>query len=467
MASTVLPETYSFPKVRKLDTLRGPEAADELGKAYEKLIGAGISDGAARLKRVDEFVRRLDYPTLERLADPEQSIAELADEKQRHTRRQHLIRNFAALLPLLITWIMLSWASLLYHSELIAHKDKATTPFLMLWQQHFGHSSLIPNFDEVALFDFLVLAVVLAYTVQVHRAENSAAKAQADLTGTLYSAMGALSIAVEQSVVKQPTSAEEWAKAAQKIINDAMAETEALSQAGRDAIEAASASLKGIHDEGRGFIKDFSVSIVDTLAAVRKDNEQFIERTANEARQTLQVLVDRQMNPLLTQLTTMLAEFSGHQATYRASVSGLADAVSEINASAKVLAGGVTTYQAAAAEIGSGMSRAAKAQEDFATLLNKTAQSLDRASLAMNTATKTLQTDLRDKLQEFVHDVTATSADVKDVQRELKSTANALNRSTAALTKITTELDRVASSMHGGTSQIDRVRQPWKGIFFR
>jgi len=467
MASTVLPDTYSFPKVRKLDTLRGPEAADELSNAYEKLLKAGIHDGAARLKRVDDFARKLDYLTLERLADPEQSIAQLTDEKQRRTRHRHLIRNSAALLPLLITWIMLSWASLLYHSELIAHKGKVTTPFLMLWQQHFGHSWLIPNFDEVAFLDFLVLAFVLVYTYLVHRAEDLAARAQSDLAGTLYSAMSALSIAVEQSTVKEPTSAEEWAKAAQKIINDAMAETEALSQAGRDAIEAASASLKGIHDEGRGFIKDFSVSIVDTLAAVRKDNEQFIERTANEARQTLQVLVDRQMTPLLTQLTTMLAEFSAHHATYRASVSGLADAVSEINASAKVLAGGVTTYQAAAAEIGTGMSRAAKAQEDFATLLDTTAKSLDRASLAMNNATETLKTDLRDKLDQFARDVTTAGTDIRDVQTELKSTANALNRSTAALIRITTELDRVATSMHGGTSPIDMVRQPWKGIFFR
>ena len=474
MAPMTLPATFSFPEVRKLDTLRGREAADELGNAYRKLYQAGIRDGATRLKKVDEFAGKLDYPTLERLADPDQSISELADTTQRKTRLQHVIRNTTALIPLLLTWAMLSWASVLYHDDLAGHPEKSTTPFLMLWQQHFGHGGLVPTFAEVAFIDFVVLAVVLAYTVQVHRAENSAAAVQADISGSLYAAMSALAIAVERSAIATPASAEEWAKAAedwasatQEIITSALAQTEALSKTGREVIEEARASLKDIHDEGRGFIKEFSLSTAETLRAVREDNAQFIERTAKEARETLQVLVERQMNPLLTQLSTMLTEFSTHHATYRASVSGLQDAVTEINSSAKVLAASATTYKDVATKISTDIGRAADAQDGFVKRLDGTAKSLDQASAAMQAATETLKTDLRDKLDVFARDVTQASADLKDVQRELKPTAAALNKAASSLTNVTLELKKVEAALHGGTSPVERVRQPWKRIFFR
>lgn len=463
----MIPATFSFPEVSKLHTLRGPEAAGALRQAYEKLYRAGVHAGAARLRNIDQFAGELEYPALERLADPDQSIAELADATQRKTRFQHVIRNTTALIPLLLTWLMLSWASVLYHDDLAAHPGKSTTPFLMLWQQHFGHGGLVPTFAEVAFADFVVLGVVLTYTVLVHRAENEAAAAQADISGSLYAAMGALAVAAERGTVGALVSTEDYAEATRKVIKEAMAQTEAQSKEGREVIERAIASLRDIHAEGRDFIGEFSRNTAETLRAVREDNAQFIERTAQKAQETLQVLVERQMNPLLAQLSTMLEDFRTQHATYRASVSGLQDAVGEINTSAKVLATSATAYSAVATKISDDIAKAAGAQDRFVKRLDGTAKSLDRAAAAMQSATEALKTDLRDKLAVFARDVTEASTGLKDVQAELKPTAVALHKAASALGNVTLELKTVEKALHGGTSPVERVRQPWKRIFFR
>ena len=64
--------------------------------------------------------------------------------------------------------------------------------------------------------------------------------------------------------------------------------------------------------QAREFVMEFSHEVMETLSAVRKDNDQFIARTAQESRQTLQALVAQQIEPLINQLNTTLEEFRKH-----------------------------------------------------------------------------------------------------------------------------------------------------------
>jgi hypothetical protein len=458
----------SFPNVRALDTLHGPDAANKLQEAYTKLRNAKASGAAGRLERLDDFAGKLDFPTLERLADPELAVTELADVNLKSTRTQHAIRNAAALFPLLITWVMLGWASILYHDELGAHPSLSTTPFLLLWQQHFGRSAWVPTFVDVAFFDFVIIGVVLFYTVRVHMTENAAVIEQAQVTDSLYSAMSALAIAIEHSTVRPPASADEWAEAAKKIIADAMEETRQLAKAGRETVAEAGAALANIHEEGRRFIEEFSTSIMNTLSDVRRDNEQFITRTAAEARETLRELVNQQMTPLMTELTQMLQEFERHHATYRAGVDQLTTAVTSINASAQALASSARESTGAAASISQNMQRVADSQDKFVGQLTHAAAGMEQAATEMNQVTEVLKNDLRDNLRDFSANVVAASRDLSAVQKNLANTSRALNDSAATLDNVTRELRSVVKSMRGGTGNpFDSLRGLWRFIFIR
>lgn len=82
-------------------------------------------------------------------------------------------------------------------------------------------------------------------------------------------------------------------------------------------IEAATTRLTGIQDQGRDFIGQFAAEVAQTLAAVRADNEQFINRTTAETRETLQRLVKSQMEPVVDQLNSAIAEFRRHGLRYK------------------------------------------------------------------------------------------------------------------------------------------------------
>jgi hypothetical protein len=467
MAAHGTPVTgYSFPKVARLGQL-GRDAAAKLGEACAQLRASGAPHAAGRTAGIDTHVDVLDYPSLEKLADPELAADELANARQRPVRRAHTWRNAFALLPLLITWIALGLASLAYRTELAKHPGDATKPFLLLWQQGFG--SRFPSFAEVAFVDFGLLLVVLLMTGWVHWTEGRAAKSRTGAMESLYTAMDALEVAVEHSTVRPPASAEDWANAAKKILTEAREETKQLSETSREAIERASAALAGIQEQGREFIGKFSAEIGQTLAAVRNDNEQFIIRTAKETRETLQRLVEQQMEPLLNKLSQMLTEFGRHQETYRTGVADLAQGVNSIRGSAQELADSAQAYNRIADAIDRDLGKMAASQEAFAVRMTTSAEGLKTAATAMGEVKDVLQRDLRDCMRQMAANVTDASRDLAAVQRNLTATTSALSDSASAMTKVTSELRAAATWLRSSrpSRTPSRIRRLWRSIWRR
>ncbi|HUN34013.1 MAG TPA: hypothetical protein VMU95_18585 [Trebonia sp.] len=445
------PDTLSrshgpFPNVARLGRF-GPDAATRLTAASAQLRVAGAPDSAKRVVDIDREVTRGDYATLEALVDPQRAENELAAAQQPKVRLAHTVRNSLALVPLLLTWIALGFASQAYRAELQAHPDQSTKPFLLLWSQGFG--SGFPSFTQVALGDFALLVLVLAATVWVHQAEGRATRTQDKAIDSLYGALDTLEVAVEQSIVPAPASAQEWAEAAQRIIAGAMEETRLLAQTSQQAIEEAGARLAGIQDQGRDFIAQFSREIQQTLAAVREDNEQFINRTATEARETLQHLVEQQMDPLLAQLSAMLAEFSRHQDAYRAATVDLSHGVTGVRESARELAESAHAYNEVADSVSRSLTAIETSQRDFTAQVTGSADSMATAARAMGEFHGTL-TEMHDGVQGMATNVTAAGTTLEAVERRLADTSTALRDSTAALNRVTHDLRGTTRGWYGG-----------------
>lgn len=442
----------SFPNVARLGGQLGPEAARQLTRACAQLRAAGAPASAGRLAGIDEQFDRVDYRVLEKLADPALAEDELAAARQHAVRLAHTSRNISALLPLVFTWIALGIAGWGYKDYLQTHPSQYTKPFLLLWEQGFGGGFL--SFTAVATVDFALLIGVLALTVWVHRAEGSESRTRDSTLDTLYAALDMLEAAAEQNVVRAPTSAPEWAEAAQRIIGGAMEETRLLARTGQEAIEQASARLAGIQDQGRDFIGLYSAEIRETLRAVREDNEQFINRTAIEARETLQRLVEQQMDPLLRQLGSMLNEFSRHQETYRNATVDLASSAAGVREAARELIDSAQSYNNAADSMSKNIAAIESAQRDFTARVTSSADSMTTAATAMSEFHGALR-EMRDGVGQMAANITTASTTLEAVQRKLADTSTALSDSTSALNRATRDL---RSAARGGTAGTPRRR---------
>jgi hypothetical protein len=418
-------------------------AAGQLGRASAQLRAAGAPHAADRILGINAYAGRSDFATLKALADPDLAADELAGALQRPVRRLHTTRNALALVPLLLTWIALGFAAIAYRNELSAHPDASTKPFLLLWEQGFG--SGFPSFALVAVVDFMFLAVVLGLTVLIHGAEGAEARRQEKVLDTLYTAMDTLEAAVRENVIRTPASAQEWVEAADRVINRAVEETRVLAQTGQLVIEAATTRLAGIQDQGRDFIGQFAAEVAQTLAAVRADNEQFINRTTAETRETLQRLVKSQMEPVVDQLNSAIAEFRRHQETTRDGVAELTTGVVGIRDAARELAVSAQAYNRIADSMTENLAAIKESQQDYATRVASGAESMATSATAMGEFHGSLR-EMHESIRHMATDITSASTDLESVQRKLADASDALTASTSALGNMSKDLHAAATS---------------------
>ncbi len=427
----------SFPRVAKLGSPLAERAATELGAACVQLRESGAPGAASRIEGIDSHVGTIDFGALEKLADPEGAADEIVASRQQRVRFLHTVRNICALAPLVFTWLALGLASVAYSSDLRAHPADSAQPFLFLWQQ--GFDGRYMTFFDAALVDVVLLALVIGLTCWVHVAEGKAARGQAEVIDDLYSALNTLAAAMEQPVVRPPASAEEWADAARRIITDAMEQTRLLAETSQRAIEEAGTRLSGIQGQGREFIERYSIEIQQTMRSVHEQNEQVIKQTASESRETLRRLVEQQMEPLLKQLSTMLAEFGTHQETYRTGISGLGQSVTSIQASSQELADSAHSYRESADMMNENLAKIARTQQEFNARISGSAASMQAAAAALDESKDVLQ-GMDEGVRRMSADIVAASRAMDTVQRNLASTTSALSDSAAALNKATRDL---------------------------
>jgi hypothetical protein len=450
-------------------------AAGELRKLGSLLRNAG-ADGAA--DRVGRAIAKLadgsrDLEDLEREIDPDRAIDELNSARGRMRVRRlikgdwtgglrpllgfpkcvrlaHVLRNLAALVPLIFTWYMLGNAAQQYQAELHqAAIDKDTTtltePFLLLWQQGFGTHSL--SFQRVTLIDFILLALVLALTAWVHWAEGQADRS-ADV---VYQAVDSFKAAFGPSAIVTEVSAQDWPQRASKVLEEANERTRLLTEnaertitavtaAATLAVEAASSRLEETRDANQQFLDRFSTEVLRTLANVRKDNEDFINKAVEANQRTLQDLVREQMRPLLTELSNVVAQFKAEQAKYANAVTELAQGVGVIQGAAVDLAASAGTFNGSTQSIAGSLATMASSQQQFANQVEGSARSMSTAAEAMTNVQHTLRTDLHDRLMEMTGNITSASASLTAAQDSLAATATALSTSAMQLGMSATQL---------------------------
>lgn len=116
-----------------------------------------------------------------RMLDPAGTAAALRDRPLGDARLARLERwrNFLALLPVLLTWLGLTFAATGYRMAIEADPALIDRPFLLLWEEGFrgyvtGPASLLRFFtlSHVAIGDVLLLSIMLILTWRIHGEMN-------------------------------------------------------------------------------------------------------------------------------------------------------------------------------------------------------------------------------------------------------------------------------------------------------
>ena len=455
----------SFTKLRSMGA-PGERAADRLTEACAKLTAEGADQGLARLRRVDELADQVDFITLNRVVGPERAVEEFSAKLSRRVHRLHSARNTLAVMPLLFTWLALAWASIEYSRELAHHPGRVNKPFLLLWQQHFGGSSIssyIPKFSTFAIWDLALLGLVFVFTVRIHFVEARLTQRQTAVAELIDSAMGDLAVAIGSGLGRAPDSAEEWANSAKRIITDAMDQTKQLATAGREAIERASKDLAKVHTEEREFIETFSQEVNKALSTVQEEYRQFMERTAVE----VVGVIEQQLNPLLGKFDGLVNEFGKHHETYRAGVTELTTGIKAMSDSAKVLATSAKDHAKVGVEIGANLAKVAESQRDFADQVTTNVASMDSSAKAMESTAEILRGEVMSGLKDLAGNVTDASRDLRSVQGSLKTTTSALGSSAKALDTTSSALDRITRELRVAAAALSSGAQAgfWRRIF--
>jgi hypothetical protein len=448
----------TFDHVRGMGT-HGEDAAAKLSDVHKELVRLGAATDAARLAAVDTAAENRDFDALDRLAVTERPLDELAEIQHSRVRRIVGWRNAIAIVPLMITWLLLGWASLDYRHELGRYPRLSREPFLILWQQSFG-GMFIPNFTETALASFVLLAAVLALTVRAHRLESQNGSQIADIGSRLDDAMSSLVLAAKTSPVRPPETAAEWAEAAQRVLTEtqqmittAVRDTEKLADANNKISKTAEQAMTQLQTQAEEFVAGLATEVKELMLAVRADAEQVVTRTAEEAKLVLQQagaankqLVEQQMTPLFEGFRASLNDYRADQGVYRASAAALATGVAELTRSAAVMAESSGSYTEIATSIDGQLRQIGTSQTAFVARITENSQSIATATTAMREVTDLMTGPMRTDMEALAKNVVEASARLVAIDGDLKATTTALGDTTGAMGRTASSLDDAAAA---------------------
>jgi hypothetical protein len=430
---------------------------DTLSKLCKQLRSAGADGAAGRFEVIaSKIAENRPFDDVERHIDPERAIDELNSARGRprwsklfrgdlrrglrpllgfpkSVRFVHLLRNVAALAPLIFTWIILGFAAEHYNSDLKNHPKMVNEPFLLLWQQGFNVG--FPSFERVTIIDFSLLALVVLLTIWVHWAEGQAVRSADSVYKTVDSLRAFLADRRSLPTPLTPLTPEQWAEITSETLSETVLLVQELNAASELAIKEASDRLNAIQDTSRELIQDFKGAVLQTLTSVREQNEHFIENTRETNKQVLEAVVEQQMRPLLNQLQDMLNQFRTQQVAYTDAVTGLTTSVGVIEASSAALSGSVQAIDGSTSAIAGNLAAMASSQQRFAANVEGSAQSMSTAAAAMTEVKDTLRTDLLGRLEEMTSNITNASTSLEQAQTGLASTTQAMNTAATSFAK--------------------------------
>lgn len=445
-------DSGNSPSVSTATLTGGKQADAKFDKIIKQFRDAGADGAAQRFEAVGAKARdgKHHFEDLEQDIDPDRAIDELNSARGRvrwgklfrgdwraalrpllgfpkSVRYAHLLRNVAALAPLIFTWIVLGMAAERYGRDLKAHPRAAADPFLLLWQQGFGNHFI--SFERVTFIDFTLLALVVLLTIWVHWAEGQADRS----ADSVYEAVDSLKedLAGRHSI-PTPLTPVQWAKTASGILSDTVQQTRELNAASELAIREASERLTAIQDKSQEFIREFKDAVLQTLTSVTEQNESFIENTRKTNQDVLQALVEQQMEPLLGRVQELLDQFRTQQSAYTVAVTDLVKNVGLIKDSAVGLATSARAFDGSTQAIAGSLAAMATSQERFASSVDGSAQSMGKAATAMTEVKDALRTDLHERLEQMTGNITGASASLKETQEGMAHATEAIDSAAEA-----------------------------------
>ncbi len=146
----------------------------------------GATKGAQRLLTIKKYYKKFSLEEAYRLIDPSalQQEVEEAQSRSLLLKAMYLLRIAFSLIPLILTWIALYYATNDYQQYLQKHPSEVYIPFLKLWQDGFDGITQF-TFARVALLDAGLLFLFLLVSLAILFFENHIGKKNKDFVMTL------------------------------------------------------------------------------------------------------------------------------------------------------------------------------------------------------------------------------------------------------------------------------------------
>ncbi len=179
-----------------------------------------------------------------------------------------LLRNVLALVPVVLTWFGLWYASIGYSYAIAADPELIEQPFLLLWQEGFrGHVPFpyslgnIFTFSHVAITDALVLLAVVGLTFRSHKQHHeaqAAADTRAEAIRRKLQQIGWYASLVVGQHTSETSIANQFRDAAQGMLDELRAERERIAQIADERDRSATSlqtTAKDLKRAGSDFLK--------------------------------------------------------------------------------------------------------------------------------------------------------------------------------------------------------------------
>lgn len=387
-----------------------------------------------RISKIDEVVDTLPFPVIERLMAPERVLADVDEAQNESVRQLHSLRNQIALIPLIVTWLMIGIAVLVR-----------------------GSAGLVPFYGIVAVVDAGLIGWVVWLTRQVHINEQAAAREYDRIAALVDVAVSVLAVAMENHISRTPANAEEWAVAAREVLEQTRKQTEELFEATTAAVDKASENLASVHTETRDLVTLLAEQSRKALDSLQQANEQMVTRVAKEAVEVLnsavaedRKLVGEQLAPLVEQFQANVESFARSYDTYQENTAAFVAVTSDVGVATKVLGESAKSYTDIAGSIDAHLQNIAGSQQDFIERVTDSARNMGTAATAMETMSTLLSDRLRGDLDAITSQLNSSSTRLAAVDTNLVGT-------TGALANVATEMRNAAAAI----GSVTRGRGPW------
>lgn len=403
--------------------------------------------GTLHLIVVAEHFKKLSLEEVQHFLDPEAFHSEIEEIQTERSRlgMWNAFRNILSLSPLIATWLGLFLASSAYQQYWTApQKNAAAEPFLQLWQERFHNIALfgffpfVPTFAEIALFDVILLGLLLLCILRIQAIERKAQRTFDQFTRKLREVTGELfTVVATEGISSMDRIIQTLDVAFQKSLNELIKSVKTISQTDTTAIADA---LKEVVADTLKASEDVARAAQTTIVDLNSDLRDLVDKFHNDlGRLGSDIVTYNEQVKKLTDASTQLATASSNLATNANDLTKGTQAYADVgkDISHELSSLNVTQQQL--------VTRVNDTQQDVVSKVAAFASNLDSAAKATEAAAK--------ELGQF------TKADIQKMTQSVSLVADRVADAANNLIKVQSSLSQVDKYLQGSLTQTDRHLQ--------